>query len=222
MHNGRVHPILETVRLEGERVLLRPHAEADAEPAFALLHERQPILRWLLWSGPREVGELATHFRAWRVGTDVADDYHMALCALPGEELVGSLSLRSIGHPGTVDLGYWIGEAFWNRGYASEGVRLAARLAFRHLGAQALTSWVFEGNDASRRVLEKNGFRYVRTAWRELAQGGRRAEWSLALLKEEWEERSRGWRPAREEVGLRPDPEAARGARRARAGGGRE
>ena len=41
--------VLEDVRLEGERVILRPIAPSDAELAFEQVHRRDEILDWLIW-----------------------------------------------------------------------------------------------------------------------------------------------------------------------------
>ena len=196
----RLHKILENAVLEGEQVLVRPHVAEDAEAAFALTHRREAVLRWLLWSGPETVEELESFYRAWRVGTHDADDYHFAICRRSDEELVGSIGLRFIGHPGTGDVGYWVGEPHWNHGYASEAVKLVSHLAFEHLDAHALTSWVFLGNDSSRRVLEKAGFRYVRTSTRGHQGRDPVPEWSLALLRDEWKGREQVWKPRSESV----------------------
>ena len=42
---------LADVRLEGERVVLRPVVPADAAEAFPLIHARREVLRWLIWKG---------------------------------------------------------------------------------------------------------------------------------------------------------------------------
>ena len=193
-------PILEDVHLAGEHVRLRPHAESDARAAFGLLHAREPVLRWLVWDGPRDVGELASYYASWRVGSDDGDDYHLAVERIADGALVGSLGLRFLGHPGNGDLGYWIGERYQRQGYASEAVALAVHLAFTHLAADSLSAWVFVGNEASRRVLEKAGFRYVRTATRDLPGRGLQEEWSLALLRSEWERREARLRPLEERI----------------------
>jgi len=70
--------------------------------------------------------------------------------------------LRYLG-PGVGDLGYWIGSEHWGRGLATEAVRLLATFAFAEQGAAALCAWVDVGNEASRRVLEKNEFLLQRT-----------------------------------------------------------
>lgn len=45
------------------------------------------------------------------------------------------------------------------RGIVSEAVRQLARLAFSELSLASLYAWIMEDNIASRRVLEKSGFR---------------------------------------------------------------
>jgi RimJ/RimL family protein N-acetyltransferase len=55
---------------------------------------------------------------------------------------------------------YLLGEArFAGQGITSAGLRLAAHWAFDHLGLAVLYAWIMEENTASRRVLEKSGFR---------------------------------------------------------------
>ena len=44
-------PVLRHARLVGERVILRPLVLTDAHAAFDSVHQREPILRWLLWKG---------------------------------------------------------------------------------------------------------------------------------------------------------------------------
>ena len=76
-------------------------------------------------------------------------------------ELVGVISLT----PGrdvnrySAEVGYFVGEQYWNRGYATEALRLIGNFAqFRH-GLKRLYATVFDYNLASMRVLEKAGFK---------------------------------------------------------------
>ena len=78
----------------------------------------------------------------------------------PGE-LVGVISLT----PGrdvnrySAEVGYFVDEQYWNRGYATEALRLVGNFAqFRH-GFKRLYATVFDYNLASMRVLEKAGFK---------------------------------------------------------------
>lgn len=59
-----------------------------------------------------------------------------------------------------VDLGYYLGSAYWGRGYATEVARALVAFAFGALGVHRVEAEVVPGNDASARVLERVGFRY--------------------------------------------------------------
>jgi len=59
------------------------------------------------------------------------------------------------------ELGYWIGVPFWGCGYATEAARCLIGHAFGDLGYEALTASARVSNPASRRVLEKCGFRWT-------------------------------------------------------------
>jgi RimJ/RimL family protein N-acetyltransferase len=174
---------LAHVEARGSRVRLRPHRREDARAAYALLAGEEQILRWLLWEGPASADELEGYYGLWCHDQGDGPDLRLAIEDLASGELVGSLSLRFGGHSGQGDLGYWIGRAHQGRGLGREAVELAARLAFGELGAQSLYAWVFVGNTASRRVLERNGFTLVRTvSGRNQKRGSPIDEWHFVRL----------------------------------------
>ena len=74
---------------------------------------------------------------------------------------VGSIGLKNIDLVNKkANLGYWIGEQYWNRGIATECVRLMIDYAFSsQLALNEISAYVFPENKASIRVLEKNGMR---------------------------------------------------------------
>ena len=60
----------------------------------------------------------------------------------------------------SAEIGYWIGEPYWNRGIATLAVGAVAKYAFANFDLVRLYTSVFEWNSASARVLEKNGFKF--------------------------------------------------------------
>ncbi len=60
-----------------------------------------------------------------------------------------------------LELGYWIGEPYWGRGYATEAAHAAVDLAFRATAVDALNVSCRVTNAASRRVIHKCGFQYA-------------------------------------------------------------
>jgi ribosomal-protein-alanine N-acetyltransferase len=58
----------------------------------------------------------------------------------------------------TAEIGYWIGEPFWNKGIATEAVKLITDYGLNQLDYIRIHTGVFEFNIASMKVLEKNGY----------------------------------------------------------------
>jgi RimJ/RimL family protein N-acetyltransferase len=75
-------------------------------------------------------------------------------------EHVGNISLV----PGqdiyrkSAEIGYFIGEPYWNKGIVTTAVNLITEYGFDKLGIIRIHTGVFEYNTASMRVLEKCGF----------------------------------------------------------------
>jgi len=70
------------------------------------------------------------------------------------------------------DMGYWLGEAYWGRGWMTRVVRLFCPWVFGTTGLERLEARVFASNAASRRVLEKAGFRHEGTLVRAAVKRG--------------------------------------------------
>lgn len=76
------------------------------------------------------------------------------------EEYAGNIGL----HKGadvyrkSAEIGYFLGEPYWNKGIMTRAVRLICDYGFRELDIVRIYTGVFEYNLASARVLEKCGF----------------------------------------------------------------
>jgi len=58
------------------------------------------------------------------------------------------------------DVGYWIAEKYWGKGYATEALKTITDLALNELKIDRIQAFVFDGNVASEKVLEKCGYEY--------------------------------------------------------------
>lgn len=177
----KIQPHIEQVEIEGSRVALRPIRAEDAAVAFPMIHRREKILEWLVWDGPESVDDLAARYARWAVGGERGWNYLFAILDAKDGSFCGSISLRFADHPFAGDLGYWLAEDAWGAGRGSEAVALACDLAFRQLDSALVYAEVFEGNLASRRILEKCGFTEDYVGRR----GDRRLE-HLALSRSSW------------------------------------
>src|SRR5690606_32079854 len=60
-----------------------------------------------------------------------------------------------------LSLGYWIGQPYWGRGYATEAAHALIDAAFRATNVEELHVACRVTNTASRRVIHKCGFQYA-------------------------------------------------------------
>ncbi|MFA5834312.1 MAG: GNAT family N-acetyltransferase [Bacteroidota bacterium] len=60
----------------------------------------------------------------------------------------------------SMEIGYWLGEEFWGRGIVTEAVGVVSEYGFDRFDIVRLYADVFEWNNASVRVLEKNGYTF--------------------------------------------------------------
>lgn len=144
--------------LKTENLILRPWRDEDAEWLyhFAKNPNIGPIAGW----PPHESVEISLYV----IKTVFAkkETYAIVKDGIP----IGCVSL--LFHPdtnhwwgeGAAELGYWIAEEYWNRGYATEASNELINHAFEDLGVDAIYASYRIENKQSGRVLEKLGFRY--------------------------------------------------------------
>lgn len=92
-----------------------------------------------------------------RVIADPAEGHVWAIDATRG---FGVSLTGIIGVDGDQELGYWLAPFFWGLGIATEAAQAAITHSFAE-GHDRLTAGVFKINPASRKVLEKCGFKLI-------------------------------------------------------------
>ena len=82
----------------------------------------------------------------------------------PDEWKTGTLA--ELGSHAAVELGWMLAREHWGNGYATEAASALRDYAFRDLKLERLISLITHGNDASVKVAERLGARYVRDVGR--------------------------------------------------------
>ena len=149
--------------LETERLILRPWEEADAEECFRYAKDPRvgPMAGWPAHRSVEESRQIIREVLA------VPETYAIVWkqTGLPIGAVGLNRSTRIAPGQDEAELGYWIGKPFWGNGYVPEAVRALLGLYFA-FGAERIWCAHAEGNDKSRRVIEKCGFRYrFRAQW---------------------------------------------------------
>lgn len=88
------------------------------------------------------------------------EDLPMTFAIEYNDELVGCIGLvkQTDVYRLNAEMGYWIGEEYWNKGIATAAVHKLIEYAFNKLEVIRVYANVFSVNKASQKVLEKCGF----------------------------------------------------------------
>ena len=101
---------------------------------------------------------------------------------------VGSIGLSIIRTEDRIaELGIVIGRAHWGKGIGTSAARLVVGYAFERLGLSVIQAELLRSNEASRRVLEKLGFNFVRDLSDDPQAGADRQDCCVyALSRPNW------------------------------------
>jgi len=142
-------PVLATARL-----VLRAPRRGDVKAIAILVNDRRIAANTARIPHPYAI-EDAEQFIA---AVNKREGEACFVITLDGAPIgICSVDLREDGP----ELGYWLGVAYWGRGFATEAVRALIDHAFGDLEHETLISGARVNNPASRRVLEKCGFQWT-------------------------------------------------------------
>lgn len=140
--------------MRSERLFLRPGWPEDWRELFERIADEAVVRNLASAPWPYD----ADHARSW-LAEQVEPLLPRLVVTLPGAsgaELVGCAGLHR--EEDGIEIGYWIAQTHWGRGFATEAARAVLNLA-RTLGHRRVGAHHFADNPASGRVLEKLGFR---------------------------------------------------------------
>ncbi len=166
------------VRIETERLTLRPPAHSDFQDWSGLRSENADFLiPWEpAWSADHLTRKNFTNRVYWAQrsisnGTAVP----LFLFRRTDSALVGAITLDNIrrGPAQSGTLGYWIAQRYSRQGFMQETIEAVVHHAFVQMDLSRIEAACLPENAASRGVLEKAGFKYEGVAQSYLQINGR-------------------------------------------------
>ncbi|QPM88957.1 GNAT family N-acetyltransferase [Pseudooceanicola algae] len=166
------------VRIETERMVLRPPIHADYRDWTTLRHSSMDFLTpWEpAWSEDHLSRRSFTNRVYWAQrsvtgGTAVP----LFLLNRADDRLLGAITLDNIRRGPSLSgtLGYWIGERYARQGYMREAISAVVHHAFHRLDLSRIEAACLPENTPSRRLLESCGFKYEGVAQSYLQIDGR-------------------------------------------------
>lgn len=147
-------PVLKTDRLQ-----LRKPAAKDLPDIIE--YAGNPKIAEMTLNIPHPYREKDAIFFLNKVNQGFEDEseYIFAICLQPDDKLVGVSGLNINHRFDRAMLGYWIGEPFWNNGYATEAIGAVLKFGFGEIGLNKISATHFPENPASGKVMSKNGMK---------------------------------------------------------------
>jgi len=170
-------PVLVTERL----VMRPPHADDVAEIA-QLANNRRVAEMLSRMPYPYGVAEAKAFIAMAAGGGPLGSCYALTLAETGA--FIGCAALNR-GERG-LSLGYWVGEPYWGRGYATEAAHALVDLAFRATDINELHVACRVTNSGSRRVIHKCGFQYAGQGMSQFMIAGQVPVERYALDRRTW------------------------------------
>jgi RimJ/RimL family protein N-acetyltransferase len=172
--------------LETERLRIRPYSEADIPELLPLVGVREVAATTLRIAHPYTEQDA----RAFLELAKEPDKLWLAITLRDDGRQIGGIGLRVEQQYQHAELGYWLGVAYWGKGYATEAAREVLRYGFEDLGLHRIFATHFEHNPASGRILRKIGMRYEGCRREHLLKWGQFVDSEMyGILRREWESR---------------------------------
>lgn len=159
-------PILLSPRL----VMRAPH-EDDIDALAHLANNANIANMVARMPHPYTVADAADFVRRTRAGTIGKCVY--AITKADNGAFLGCCGIEPHEDGRTVELGYWLGEPYWNQGYVTEAAHALIDMVFRTRDVEQIDARCRVMNIPSRRVIQKCGFQFQATGMvQSLAVGG--------------------------------------------------
>ncbi|KAK3341454.1 acyl-CoA N-acyltransferase [Lasiosphaeria hispida] len=144
--------------------LIRPYHPSDA-PALAQHANGLQIARFMtnMFPSPYTLANAEFWINLATPATAGSPTLNFAICDPLTNTVCGGIGLkpRTDVEARTMEVGYWLGEAYWGRGIMTDAVVGFVKWVFGNWSEEELVrleAGVFEGNGASAKVLTKAGF----------------------------------------------------------------
>jgi len=146
--------------LRTKRLFLRPVAVSDAPALFEARGDAE-VMRYWDWPEQKDVAAVERIFAEHIPELTSETTRWWAVALSPGGPAIGECDLSEIDtHHGRAEIGFLFARRHWGQGYAQEAMERVIDHGFDDLGLERLWARFHDGNDASKRLLEKLGFTY--------------------------------------------------------------
>lgn len=160
--NGMQHK--GTIRMETERLVLRPLEIEDAENMFQNWSNDPEVTKFLTWPANKEIKMAEDILKIWKSQYEKSDFYQWGIVPKSFGEVIGTISVVELDERvEKVQIGYCIGRKWWGQGYTTEAFAAIISFLFEEVGVNRIETMYDLRNPGSGKVMKKCGLQYEGT-----------------------------------------------------------
>lgn len=185
---------LGTVRLETNRLILRKIQAEDYKDAYKNWCSSDLVDKYVTWQKHDSIYVTKELYDAWISEYD-DKTYRWIIEYKENNEVVGMIGVsKKFLSSSTCELGYCLGDKYWNMGIMSEAISEVIRFLFEDCKAETVWAEYLENNPASGKVMIRNGMKYEGTLRKRVVDknGIRNDLLVYSILKDEYKEKKNG------------------------------
>ncbi len=143
--------------LETDRICLRKPVAADLPRLLDLADNPKIEEMTLSFPYPYKEKDAIWWLNRANEGFEQQNHFVFAIALLPKDEFIGGIGLEINTDFNRAEVGFWLGEPFWNQGFITEALEKVLQFGFETLELQKIYAIHLTKNPASGKVLQKNG-----------------------------------------------------------------
>lgn len=181
--------MIPTIRTE--RLILRPFKLDDAAEVQRLAGDYELYKSTLHIPHPYEDG-MAEEWISMHLDNFIEKGFlQLAVERAYDQQLVGCISLGTVSPKRQIlEIGYWIGQDYWDRGFGTEASRAVIDYGFEHMNANRIMGRHFMTNPGSGKIMEKCGMIHEGVLRHDQVKDGVFVDVGYyGILKSDWKER---------------------------------
>ncbi len=149
------------IRLEpikGKKVILREFELKDAQQLFDNWGTDEEVSKYMLWKNYKTIEDAKNAIQYYIECYEKDDPFKQYAIEYEGN-VVGSINIVTSKRHKTGEIAYCLSKKYWRKGIMSEAITLLVDYYFEHYDLVRISAEAIEPNVASRKLLEKCGFK---------------------------------------------------------------
>lgn len=153
-----------TKTLETGRLILRKFSIDDADDMFSNWASNPNVTKFMTWQAYTSVKDVKSYINMCVNDYSKPDNYYWVIGYKENHQAIGAISAVSIREDvEEVEIGYCIGENYWNKGITSEAFERVIKFFFEEVGVNRIKATHDVNNPNSGKVMKKCGLIYEGT-----------------------------------------------------------